>query len=116
MQHLKCLQLLHWACVIHYGPPRSIVNQLQEAGRAGRGGKQAHNIIYYEGRHLIHCDKSLKTTLKSASCLRVGLYSAFDEAITPLLPLHLCYQIVTCPVTVVMAQCFSLNDAIKSMK
>jgi hypothetical protein len=76
--------------IIHYGPARRIISQLQEAGRAGRNGIQAHNIIYYEGRHLIHCDKSVTTTLKSNSCLRVAMYSAFDENIAPLLPLHLC--------------------------
>ena len=73
--------------VIHYGPARNIVSKLQEAGRGGRNGKQAHNI---EGRHLIHCDRSLKTTLKTDSCLRVGMYSGFDETIEPSLSLHVC--------------------------
>lgn len=76
--------------VIHYGPARSIVSHLQEAGRAGRNGEQAHNIIYYEGKHLVHCDRHIKNTLKSGSCLRVGMYNSFDDNIQPKVPLHLC--------------------------
>ncbi|CAB4042105.1 Hypothetical predicted protein [Paramuricea clavata] len=100
--------------IIHYGPAGSIVSQLQEACRAGRNGIQAHNIIYYEGRHLIHCDKLVKTTLKSNSCLRVAMYSAFDENID-LYYHYICVaQIVTNIVTVVIAQCLSLKNSVRS--
>ena len=33
--------------VIHIGPPRSVREYFQEAGRAGRDNKQSHAILYY---------------------------------------------------------------------
>ena len=33
--------------VVHIGPFRSLIDHIQEAGRAGRDGKQAHNVILY---------------------------------------------------------------------
>lgn len=41
--------------VINWGPARNLLDQLQEAGRAGRDGIQSHNIIIYHGQQLIHC-------------------------------------------------------------
>lgn len=79
--------------IFHYGPSRSVVSQLQEAGRAGRNGQQAHNVVYFKGNHLTHCDAHIREAMKAESCLRVLLYKHFDDAVTPLEPPHLCCSI-----------------------
>ena len=32
--------------VVQYGPPKSIVDLMQQAGRGGRNGSQAHCVTY----------------------------------------------------------------------
>ena len=49
--------------VIHYGPAPDLRSHLQEAGRAGRDGKEAHNITFYHGQQLRLCDKKIKACL-----------------------------------------------------
>ena len=36
--------------VINWGPARNLLDQLQEAGQAGRDGLRAHIIIVYHGQ------------------------------------------------------------------
>lgn len=50
--------------VIHYGPGPDLHSHLQEAGRAGRDGKEAHNIMFYHGQQVRLCDKKLKLATK----------------------------------------------------
>ena len=38
--------------VIHIGPPRSVREYFQEAGRAGRDNKQSHAILYYNNHDI----------------------------------------------------------------
>lgn len=47
--------------VKHYGPAPDLRSQLQEAGR---DGKEAHNIMFYNGQQLRLCDKKLKLASK----------------------------------------------------
>lgn len=50
--------------VIHYGPAPDLRSYLQEAGRAGRDGKQSFNVIFYHGQQLRLCDKQMKNSIK----------------------------------------------------
>ena len=63
--------------VIHIGPARSTVDHIQEAGRAGRNGKPAHNVIIYHGNQLSQCDKSVKTFCKTDTCIRKALFEEY---------------------------------------
>lgn len=63
--------------VIHYGPAPDLRSHLQEAGRAGRDGKEAHNITFYHGQQLRLCDKKIKACFKIDTCLRVALFKDF---------------------------------------
>ena len=38
----------HVRYVIHFGPGRTLSHHLQQAGRAGRDSKKAHNVILYQ--------------------------------------------------------------------
>ena len=53
----------HVKFVIHIGPARSTVDHIQEAQRAGRNGKPAHNVIIYHSNQLSQCDKAVKNVL-----------------------------------------------------
>ena len=45
--------------VINWGPVRNLLDQLQEAGRAGRDGLRAHIIIVYHGHNCLSVNKKL---------------------------------------------------------
>ena len=36
--------------VVHLGPARSVVDHIQQAGRAGRNGSQAFNVVVFHGQ------------------------------------------------------------------
>lgn len=76
--------------VINWGPARSILDQLQESGRAGRDGKISHSIILYHGIQLSHCNTDIKNFVKSDGCFRVAAYKLFDDSVKSTTPKHDC--------------------------
>ena len=82
----------HVSYVLHYGPSKTLSSHLQEAGRAGRDGRQAHNIIAYLPKHLVHCEKEVKGAVKKGlnECARIAFYQHFDEHVESVEPLHNC--------------------------
>ena len=76
--------------VVQYAPPTSVVDLMQEAGRGGRDGGQAHCVTYYTKRQLSRCGKDVKSVVKSDKCQREALYSHFSDSISSLSPGHLC--------------------------
>ena len=42
--------------ILNWGPARTLLDQVQEAGRAGGNGDQAHVIIICHGNQLAHCE------------------------------------------------------------
>ena len=81
--------------VINFGPSKTLTGQLQEAGRAGRDGSSAYNIITYLPKHIRNCDKQVKMAIKigQKSCVRKSLLCAFDEDVQPNQPLHTCCSV-----------------------
>ena len=70
---------------IHYGPPRTMEDFVQEIGRAGRDGKSAVSALLYQGKQLRTCDKSVQKYAKDGSCcLRNILMAEFEETKTTL--------------------------------
>ena len=51
--------------VIHVGPPHTVREYFQETGRAGRGGKQAHALLYYNNRDIAKNRKSMSDDARS---------------------------------------------------
>lgn len=76
--------------VVHYGPARSLVDHIQEAGRAGRNGEKADDITIYYGQQLAPCEKGVKDFAKSNSCLRKAIFMPFDPDVKPVTPMHEC--------------------------
>lgn len=77
--------------VINWGPARTILDQHQEAGRAGRDGKQSHIIVLYHGQQAGPCEKEVKDFVRAEKgCFRVAAYRTLDATIQPLEPLHDC--------------------------
>lgn len=50
--------------VVHLGAGRSVVDHIQQAGRAGRDGKPAHNYVISSGRKIAHCEIVMKEFIK----------------------------------------------------
>ena len=76
--------------VINWGPARSILDQHQEAGRAGRDGEKSHIIVLYHGQQAGHCEQEVKDFVNAKGCLRVAAYNSLDATIKPVEPLHDC--------------------------
>ena len=76
--------------VIMWGPPRSLLDFHQEAGRAGRDGLPADIVTYLYGQQLTHCEDDMKSFLKSSECHRITSYKNFDDSIASLSPSHDC--------------------------
>lgn len=76
--------------VIHMGPARSIIDHIQQSGRAGRDGCDSHNIVKYHGRQLTHCELAVKDFVKTKNCLHVALYATFGGNVESLEPSHRC--------------------------
>ena len=82
--------------VINWGPARSLIEQHQEAGRAGRDGAQSHIVICYHGNLLSKCE-DVKNFVKTEDCFRVAAYKPFDKTIAPLKAmLHSAIFLATC--------------------
>ena len=76
--------------IINWSPARNLLDHHQEAGRAGRDGKQSDIVVIYHGQQLTQCEDEVKSFVRSTSCLRVASYSAFDPNIKPVEPGHDC--------------------------
>ncbi len=73
--------------VVNWGPARTLLDQLQEAGR---DGKLSHAITIYHGIQLSHCEDEIKDFVKTTGCYRVAGYKPFDSSIAPIEPSHDC--------------------------
>ena len=76
--------------IVNWGPAPSILDQHQEAGRAGRDGKKFHNIIIYHGQLAGHSEQEVKDFVHAKGCNRVAAYKTLDAAIELHEPLHNC--------------------------
>ena len=88
--------------VIHLGPARSIVDHIQQAGRAERDGCQSHNVVLYYGQQLSQCgvlyygqqlsqcEQAVKEFVKANGFFRKELYKTLDSGVDSVMPLHDC--------------------------
>lgn len=68
-----------YAChnVIIYGPPRCLIDFVQETGRVGRDGEQSCAFLMYYGQQLRNVDQDVKDFLTSTDCRRLQLLKTF---------------------------------------
>lgn len=76
--------------VINWGPPRTLIDYHQEAGRAGRDGEHAHSIIIYHGNQTAHCEDDVKQFVRTEECYRVASLKPFVANVVPVAPPHDC--------------------------
>ncbi|XP_068692465.1 ATP-dependent DNA helicase Q1-like [Montipora foliosa] len=72
--------------VIHVGPPRTVREYFQETGRAGRDGKQAHALLYYNNRDIATNRTGMSDDVRSFcqledGCLRKFLLNCLDARV-----------------------------------
>jgi len=91
--------------IVHYGPPNSMDDYLQQIGRAGRNGEQSHAILLYNRNQLRNVEQSVMNLLKNPNlqCLRKIALNDFakgdNEPLTP----HSCC--ITCAKTCCCDEC-----------
>ena len=104
--------------IINWGPARSILDQHQEAGRAGRDGEKSHIFVLYHGQQAAHCEQEVKDFIRAKGCLRVAAYLSLDATIKPLEPLHdccsFCTTICMCAGTTCAAEVLPFEHVIQS--
>lgn len=71
--------------IVNWGPARSILDQHQEARRAGRDGKKSHVIVIYHGQQAGHCEQEVKEFVLAKGCYRVATYKTLDATISVIL-------------------------------
>ena len=85
---------------INWGPARFILDQHQEAGRAGRDGEKSHVIVLFNGQQVAHCEQEVKDLISAEGCFRVPAYRILDYSIQLLEPRHdycsFCSQLCKC--------------------
>ncbi|XP_065844730.1 ATP-dependent DNA helicase RecQ-like [Oscarella lobularis] len=84
--------------ILHYGPPSTIEEYMQEIGRGGRNGGSSHAVLLYNKRLTRHCKKEMKSYISNQCiCRREGLLQHFGHKKEPsLFPLpHACCDICT---------------------
>lgn len=67
--------------VVHYGPPTTMDDYLQQIGRAGRDGSQTHAVMVYSGKHLRNVQASVLDLVKNpeTQCLRTICLKEFTS-------------------------------------
>ncbi|XP_068742255.1 uncharacterized protein [Montipora capricornis] len=76
--------------IVHAGPERSLVDYIQAAGRAGRNGEPAHDVVIYHGNQLAQCDPNVKEFVRANGCIREALFKHFSDNVKQIQPLHQC--------------------------
>lgn len=80
----------HVRYVVQYTPPSTLVDLMQQAGRGGRDGSQAHSVVYYTRQQLSQCGKDVKAVVNHEGCQRKELYSYFSDSNSSVEPGHKC--------------------------
>lgn len=63
--------------VILYGPPKTVVELIQEIGRVGRDGTTSTALLLYNSFHLCKVDSDVKDVYKSVNCRCLALLHPF---------------------------------------
>ena len=104
--------------IMNWRPARSILDQHEEAGRAGTDGEKSHIFVLYQGQQAAHCEQEVKDFIRAKGCLRVAAYLSLDAIIKPLEPLHdccsFCTTICMCAGTTCTAEVLPFEHVIQS--
>lgn len=80
----------HVRYVVQYTPPNTLIDMMQQSGRGGRDGSQAHSVIYYTKQQLSQCGHEVKSVVNHEGCQRKEMYSHFSEFNSSIEPGHKC--------------------------
>ncbi|XP_069109782.1 ATP-dependent DNA helicase RecQ-like [Argopecten irradians] len=63
--------------IVFYGPPKTIVDLVQQAGRAGRDGEQSTALLLCNPHQLVHIDDDVKEIVRTKTCRRSAIMQCF---------------------------------------
>ena len=79
--------------VVLYGPPKDVVDLLQESGRCGRCGDDSVCIVFCNRYQMNHVSTEVKEVIRSVECRRKCLLSNFASECDISTSSHLCCDI-----------------------
>lgn len=66
--------------ILLYGPPKTIIDLVQETGRCGRDGTKSLAVIFCNQYQLCHIDEDVKNVVKTTKCRRLSILKHFLSA------------------------------------
>ena len=97
--------------VINFGPPQELDTLVQQQGRAGRTGNQAHHLLIYNNRQVRNLDPEMLTYVRNENnvCRRQLLLSHYNACCDEERILHACCDICTADCKCGSPECSELN-------
>lgn len=93
--------------VIHFGPPYTVDDLLQQFGRAGRDGAQSYHLMLHCPRQRRGLQEEMVTYLKSDKCYRQQLMSFYGDPHEPnKLRGHFCCDLCSLTCTCKTMECY----------
>eukprot|EP00058_Branchiostoma_floridae_P000817 XP_002586305.1 hypothetical protein BRAFLDRAFT_82911 [Branchiostoma floridae] len=103
--------------VVNFGPPQELDTLLQQQGRAGRGGSQAHHLLIFNNRQLRNLDVEMLVYVRNEDnvCRRQLLLSHYGSCCDDGRIRHACCDVCTTACQCNTSECKQFNHIAHSV-